>query len=109
MLMFWIFEYPLIVMRRINAILRYLWEFLSLDLVVTRFFTPYKKANNIAGWTVGILFKLAYLVVVLPLFIALAGVFLIIFVVVPLGIPIILILALVTMLTTIINLKQQGG
>ena len=52
----------------IKRIARYLYHYFSLDYVFANFFMPYKKVDNIAGWFVGIVFKLIYIIFVVPIF-----------------------------------------
>ncbi len=51
-----------------KKIIKFLYQYFSLDYVLTHFFMPYKKVDNIAGWFVGIVFKVLYLMFVIPLF-----------------------------------------
>ena len=60
-------QYVNIANTTIKQVFRFLIAYFSLDYVFKYFFMPYKKVDNIAGWFVGIMFKLIYLLFVVPL------------------------------------------
>lgn len=60
-------QYVNIANTTIKQVFKFLISYFSLDYVFKYFFMPYKKVDNIAGWFVGIIFKLIYLLFVVPL------------------------------------------
>lgn len=48
------------------------WQYLSLGMLLKRFFAPWKNVDNIAGWFTGIAIKLIYFVIVFPMWFAYA-------------------------------------
>ena len=61
-------KYILIANNSIKQAIKFLVAYFSLDYVLRYFFVPYKKVDNIAGWFVGVIFKLIYLIFIGPLF-----------------------------------------
>ena len=62
----WVAEFVPLSFRFTFRVIRFIADQLSLKLVVTKFFTPWKQSYNLPGWVSGLIVKSLYLAGVLP-------------------------------------------